>query len=140
PTRWQAMFHPDILRLALRDKLGAEPQLVYKRAGPGFAFEGGTGRWLFVVLAAVFALPLLVARWRGRFERAALAWAAIYPGLWGLVLWTLVTISSIPGVRWNEAALVLVPFDLALPFLGEERRHRYARVRVVMLLAISILC
>lgn len=140
PTRWQAMFHPDILRLALRDKLGAEPRLVYQRQGPPFAFEGGTGRWLFLVLAGVFALPLLVARWRKRFETAALAWAVLYPGLWGLVLWILVVLSSIPGLRWNEAALVLVPLDLALPLLDEERRYRYARARVVMLLVISVAC
>ncbi len=140
PTRWEAMFHPDILRIALRDKLGAEPRLIYQRKGPPFAQSGGTGRWVFLVLAGVFALPLLVARWRRRFEAAALAWAAIYPGLWGLVLWILVAISSITGVRWNEAVLVLVPFDLALPLLSEQRRARYARVRVVMLLVISIAC
>lgn len=140
PTRWQAMFHPDILRIALRDTLGAEPRLLYQRKGPPFALEGGTGRWLFAVLALVFSLPLLVARWRRRFETAALAWAVIYPGLWGLVLWIVVVLSSIPGVRWNEAVLVLVPLDLALPLLDEERRFRYARARVVMLLAISVAC
>ena len=35
---------------------------------------------------------------------------------------------------------MLVPFDLALPLLSEQRRARYARVRVVMLLVISIAC
>jgi hypothetical protein len=140
PSRWGAMFHPDILRVTLKDELGAEPRLIYKRAGPPFALSGGTGRWLFLVLAAVFSLPLLAARWRRRYERAALAWAVLYPGLWGLVLWVLVILSSIPGLRWNEAALVLVPLDLALPLLDEGRRYRYARARVVLLLAISILC
>lgn len=140
PTRWQAMFHPEILRLEVTQNLGAQPRLLYKRKGPDFATSGHTGRWLFLALAAVFALPLALATWRKRAQRLATAWAALYLGLWGLVIWGLVIVSSIPGVRWNEAVFVLVPFDLALPFLGVERRRRYARARVIGLLAVSILC
>jgi hypothetical protein len=140
PTVWEAMFHPEVLRREVTLRLGVEPKLIYKRNGPEFPHQGGTGRWLFLLLIVVFTLPLVIARWKQRFERAALAWAMLYPGLWGLVIWSLVVLSSIPGVRWNEAVLVMVPFDLALPFLGETRRRKYARVRVVMLLAISALC
>jgi hypothetical protein len=42
-------------------------------------------------------------------------------------------------VRWNEAVFVMMPFDGALPFLGEARRRKYARARVVGLLAVSAL-
>jgi hypothetical protein len=73
-------------------------------------------------------------------ERIALAWAALYLGLWGLIIWALVAVSAIPGVRWNEAVLVFVPFDLALPFVGIALRRRYARGRVIALLLISALC
>lgn len=139
-TRWRAMFHPDVLRTTLRDTLGAEPYALYQRRGAPFPVSGGSGRWLFLVLIAVFSLPLLVAKLLRRYEGAALAWAVLYPGLWGLVLWILVVLSSIPGVRWNEAVLVLVPLDLALPLLDESRRVRYARARVVMLLVLSIAC
>lgn len=140
PTLWDAMFHPDVLRLEVTRRFGAEPRLVYQRTGPAFPHQGGTGRWLFLVLAGVFALPLLLAQWRRRFETVALGWAALYLGLWGLILWGLVIVSSIPGIRWNEVAFVLVPFDLALPFLAVARRRRYAQARVVLLLAVSALC
>ncbi|MBA3460524.1 MAG: DUF4105 domain-containing protein [Deltaproteobacteria bacterium] len=140
PTVWEAMFHPEVLRHEVTKRYRVEPKLIYKRNGPEFPHEGGTGRWLFLVLILVFTLPLVIARWKERFTRAALAWAVLYPGTWGLLIWILVVLSSIPGMRWNEAVLVLVPFDLALPFLGETRRRKYARVRVMMLLAISALC
>ncbi|MBL0214432.1 MAG: DUF4105 domain-containing protein [Myxococcales bacterium] len=140
PSLWDAMFHPDVLRLEVTRRFGVEPRLVYQRKGPGFPHEGGTGRWLFLVLAAVFALPLVVAQWRRRFQRVALVWATLYLALWGLILWSLVIVSSIPGVRWNEVVFVLMPFDLALPFLGVARRRRYAQARVVLLLAVSALC
>jgi hypothetical protein len=72
-------------------------------------------------------------------ERAALIFATVHLVVWGLVVWTLVAISSIPGVRWNEVVLVLVPFDVVLPFLGEARRRRYAAIRVAGLLLVSAL-
>ncbi|CAN5918733.1 hypothetical protein BH11MYX3_BH11MYX3_20510 [soil metagenome] len=140
PSLWEAMFHPDILRLEVTKRFGAEPTLIYKRTGPEFPHQGGTGRWLFLVLAAVFSLPLLVAQWLRKLERVAVVWATLYLGLWGLIIYSLVIVSSISGVRWNEVALVLMPFDLALPFLGIERRRTYARLRVVLLLGVSALC
>ena len=47
-------------------------------------------------------------------SRAALVWATLYLTLWGLVVWSLAIVSSIPGVRWNENLLVLVPLDIVL--------------------------
>jgi hypothetical protein len=85
-------------------------------------------------------LPLALARWRKRGERVALAWATVWLAGWGVLIWTLVAISGIAGIRYNEVALVLVPFDLALPFLGAERRRKYARVRVIGILLVSMLC
>ena len=140
PTLWQAMFHPDILRHEVAVRFGAEPKLLYKRTGPEFPHDGGTGRGWFLLLVAVFSLPLLVAQWRRRFERVALVWATLYPALWGLILYALVIVSSIPGVRLNQNIFVLMPFDLVLPFLGEVRRRRYARLRVIGLLGVSTLC
>ena len=43
---------------------------------------------------------------------------------------SLVILSAIPGLRWNEVVFVLIPFDVLLPFLGVERRRRYARFRL----------
>ena len=84
--------------------------------------------------------PLLLATWRRRFQKAALIWSTLFLAFWGLLIWTLVVISSIKGVRWNEAVFVMMPLDVALPFLKAERRRSYARVRLVILLLVSALC
>ncbi|HEY5924194.1 MAG TPA: DUF4105 domain-containing protein [Kofleriaceae bacterium] len=155
PSLWQAMFHPDVLRQHVTTALGVPPRLIYKRQGEPFPTGGSTWRWPMLVIALVFTLPLVLAlrlrsrtariddtgpTWRRRFERIALAWATIYLALWGLIVWGLAIVSSIPGVRWNENLLVLVPLDIVLPFLGAERRRRYARVRVAGLFLVSALC
>jgi hypothetical protein len=149
PTVWEAMFYPAVLREQIRAAFGVEPRLLNARTGRPIVERASLrGRFGMLLVALVFALPLAVlrlrARWRGAVatwsERAAVAWAALYLGLWGLAIWSLVAISAIPGIRWNECALVLVPLDLALPFLGAERRRRYARVRVAGLLFASALC
>ena len=140
PTLWQAMFHPDVLRQRIEVSLGVEPHLIYARRGPPFPTTGSTGRFGMIVIALAFTLPLLVARWRRRFQRVALVVATVPLALWGLAVWSLVVLSPIEGVRWNEVALVVVPFDAMLPFLGETKRRRYARIRIVMLLLVSALC
>lgn len=139
PTLWEAQFHPDMLRQAVTTKLGAQPVLVYERRGPPFPAHGSKGRPLTILLAFVFALPLLAARWRRRFEKPALIWASVPLILWGILTWGLSIISSIPMFRWNEAVCVFVPFDIALPLLGERRRRAYARVRLAMVLVASVL-
>lgn len=139
PTLWQAMFHPEVLRQQVMTTLGVQPRLIYKRQGPAFPTSGSTWRLQMLALALVFSLPLLVATWRRRLERAAIAWATLYLTVWGLVVWSLAIVSSIPGVRWNENVLVLVPLDIVLPFLSRERRRQYARVRVAGLLLVSAL-
>jgi hypothetical protein len=139
PTVWEAMFLPDVLRQEIAAQLGVAPTLVYKRKGPAYPDSGPSGRIPMLALALVFAVPLALARWRKRFERTALAWATVWLAGWGVLLWTLAALSGIAGVRYNEAVLVLVPFDVVLPFLGAGRRRTYVRARVAMLLVISAL-
>lgn len=139
PTLYQAMFSPDVLRAEVTLRFHAEPHLLYKRVGPDFPHEGGTGRWKFILVAVAFALPLLLAQWRRRFERLALVAATGYLALWGAIIYALVIGSSLAAIRWNEVALVLMPFDLALPFLSIPHRQRYAQLRVVLLVAVSAL-
>ncbi|HUJ58030.1 MAG TPA: DUF4105 domain-containing protein [Kofleriaceae bacterium] len=139
PTLWQAMFHPDVLRQQVEDKLHVPARRLYKRRGPAFPSDGPTDRLPALGIALVFALPLLVATWRRRFQRLALAWATLYLALGGVVIWGLVLVSSIPGVRWNEAVFVLMPLDVVLPLLRPARRRTYARVRVIGLALVSAL-
>jgi len=142
PDNYEAMFLPDVLRTEVEARLGARPELVYTRRGPSFPSDPGMGgRWLWLLLAALFAAPLALSRtvWRGSHERAALAAAAIPLSLLGLLLWTLAIASPLPEVRWNEVLLVFMPWDLALVFLGRERRRLYARVRCGELALVSLL-
>ena len=140
PTLWQAMFHPDVLRQQVANNLGVAPRIIYKRQGPPFPTTGSTWRLQMLLISLVFSVPLLIAIWRRRFVRPAVAWATVYLALWGLMIWGLALVSSIPGVRWNENVFVLVPLDIALPFLSVERRRQYALVRVLGLLLASALC
>jgi len=139
PTVWEAMYHPFVLRDEVEARFGAKPTVVYLRRGPPIPEDGPTGRLWVVVIALVLLTPLAVATWRGRYQRAALAFAAIPVGLMGLLLWGMASVSTIPTVRWNEALFLYLPIDLALPFLGERRRTQYARVRLGMVIVVSLL-
>lgn len=140
PTLWQAMFHPLVLREHVANRLGVQPRIVYKRQGPTFPTSGSTWRLQVLAIALCFTLPLLVATWRRRFERAAVAWATVYLAFWGCLIWGLAIVSSIPGIRWNENVFVFVPLDIALPFVSRELRRRYAQIRVAGLFLVSALC
>jgi len=139
PSIWEAMFHPAVLRLQVASQLGVSPRLVYRRIGPEFPQGGSTWRWQMLGIGFVFAFPLAIAVWRRRFVRAAVAWAAVYLTVWGVVIWGLAIVSSIPGIRWNELVLVFTPFDVVLPFLAGDRRRHYARIRVSLLILVSLL-
>jgi hypothetical protein len=136
------MFHPDVIRAQVEKTLGVKPVLIYARTGPPFPQTGDNGHWKLFLIALAFCLPLIAARhfgWGRRATTAAVAFAVLYIFLWGLIVWTAAIVSSIPGLRWNENVFVFVPFDIALPFLGERRRRAYARVRLVMLMLVSLL-
>jgi hypothetical protein len=134
PTVWQAMFHPDVLRQEIAAQLGVAPKRLNARNGQPFPDTGPSGALPMLAFAALFVVPLAIRRNRG-----TLAWATVWLAGWGAIIWALVALSGIAGIRYNEVALVFVPFDIALPFLGEVRRERYARWRVAELLAVSLL-
>jgi hypothetical protein len=138
-TLWQAMFHPFVLRDEVTKKFGVEAERVYTRRGPPIPEDGPTGRGWVLLIGLGFALPLALSKLLGRGERAAVGFAAFGLGLVGLIIWTAAIVSTIPGRRWNEAVLFYVPFDLVYPFLGEHRRRQYARVRLLLVVAASLL-
>ena len=140
PTIWQSMFHPDMLREQVALKLGVAPVALYERRGPPFPTTGSTGRWATILIALVLGVPLWLARRWPRWRRIALALATFELAIWGITIWATVILSSIAMLRWNEAVFVFVPFDIVLPWLSPARRRNYARGRVVMVLAVSLLC
>jgi hypothetical protein len=139
PSLWEAMFHPYVLRDQVQVRFGAAPRTIYSRRGPPIPDDGPTGRVWSLLIGLTFAVPLALARWRGRGERAAVAVAAVPVALIGLIIWSAAIVSQIPGLRWNEAVFLYTPFDLVLPFLAVPSRRRYAKVRLGMVMVVSLL-
>lgn len=139
PDLWEAMFLPDYLRSVVHDRLGAEPVVIYQRRGPPLTEGTSSGRMWVVLFALLLAIPLVVARWRGRFERLALGWAAVVLFLVGFIVWFLALVTAVEEFRYNENLFIFLPTDLALLFLGPTRRTLYARIRVVMVVLASLL-
>ncbi|MCA9523742.1 MAG: DUF4105 domain-containing protein [Myxococcales bacterium] len=147
-TPWQAMFLPHLLRTALERHFGARPIVVYRRRGRPFSRIPPPVWYGWILLAALLATPIAVARWRelrGLPLRLAIALPTLVLTLISLAIWTLVLFSTPQELRWNEAALLFWPSDILLPFLGDSWRRRYARIRLssfvilIVLLAIGVL-
>lgn len=139
PTVWQAMFHPDILRTEVSLRLSAPPELIYRRHGPPFPTRGKTGRLHFLAVAVALAVLLFIAHAVRRYQSATLWMVGVALALLGALVWALVIASPIPAVRCNEAVFVVMPTDLALPVLSPVWRRRYARIRLAILAAVSLL-
>lgn len=139
PSYWERMFLPQYLREAVQKKWKIEPVVLYERKGDPPLDDGPSGRFLFALVIIALTAPVWATRLWGRFERTGLAVSLIPQFILGFVLWMLAIISTLPYVRWNESCLVLFPFDLAMLFLREDRRRKYARARVVMLVLVALL-
>ncbi len=99
----------------------------------------GLGGWSLLV-PLFFVAGLAGAFHPRRGEGLAIGFATIHLVLWGLFVWTLVLLSPIPSLQWNECALAVIPTDVILPFLGPAKRRIYARIRVAILVLASLLC
>jgi len=139
-SRWEGMFLPRYLRAAVAERWGAAPVVLYQRKGPAFSADPGPVRAFWLLFAALLALPPVLARRRRLSERAQrwlLLPTALVLGLAGLTIWALAALGTLPELQLNEAGLVLLPFDGALPLLKAPSRRRYARTRLVMLVTVS---
>jgi hypothetical protein len=134
------MFHPDVLRLAVENKLGVEAEEIYVRKGPPYQSEPATTRPWMLLISVFFTAWLALARWRGRWERAGIVVASIPLVVWSILVWTILFLIKIDWVRWNEALFLFLPTDIALFFLKDRWLRLYARARLGMVLVISLLC
>ena len=103
------------------------------------ALWAGLGGWSLLV-PVFFIAGLAGAFHPRRGEGLAIGFATIHLVLWGVFVWTLVLLSPIPSLQWNECALAVIPIDIVLPFLGPSKRRIYARVRVAIMVLASLLC
>jgi hypothetical protein len=146
------MFLPQYLREAVAKRFGIQPVPVFVRKecrgsqakncierGVDVPDDGPSGRVLMALVLVLLTAPAWATRLWGRFQRTGLALAVIPYVLLGSILTFLAVISPLPYVHVNESCLVFFPLDIAVLFLGEERRRLYARGRVVMLALFALL-
>jgi hypothetical protein len=135
PTRWQAMFHPDVLRLVVWERLGVAPQLVAERHGPALVGPPRAGQrlivWVAVALAALAGLLVASGHWFLR--RLGLVLAGVVLGVLALVVDVMDFYCLLVDLHGNEAALVLLPTDLALAVLRGRPLSIYLDVRLALL-------
>lgn len=140
PTYWERMFLPQYLREAVQDKWGIEPYVAYERRGAPPLDHSPSGRVVFALVILALTAPAWATRLWGRFQRVGLALAVVPYVLLGVVFWGILLVSPLDYLRWNETCLVLLPADVLLfAFLSPERRRKYARLRVGMLVLIALL-
>ncbi len=139
PTFWQAMFLPRKLRAAVTEKLGVKPVVLYQRKGAPFPHSGSSGRGWTFLFSLLLALPAIATRLLRRRQKLGLAISGSLLGFLGFMLWLVAIVSPLNELRWNEALFLFVPTDFALPFLSMERRRKYARVRLGMIVLSSLL-
>ncbi len=133
PTRWEAMFLPAVLRSEVSERLHAQPVAVHVRPPSPPSGSPLMGR-VSIALAALALAALSLSR---RLRPAARVIGAITAGIAGFVVWTLCLATSLPELSHNLVLGVLLPVDLALPWMPLRVRDRYARVRFVMALGAS---
>jgi hypothetical protein len=140
-TTWEAMFLPEVLRDAIEKGAGEKPEVLYLRRGPPVEGAIWTGDALIAGTGILLALMILLASWTGRrrLVRAMLTLTGFLLGSAGLFLWTLALASAFSELIYNEVLLLLVPTDIALPFLGPRFRARYIRVRLAVIAIAGLL-
>jgi hypothetical protein len=137
PTRFDAMFLPDVLRDEVESRLGVSPEVVLVRVGP--LAEGDTyaaRRLLWGVAIALAALAALLLRVAPRAARIALG---LLLGLAGLVVDAFCAVTSGSDLARNELLLVFVVTDFSLVFLRGAWRRGYLLLRIGGLGAVSLL-
>jgi hypothetical protein len=140
-TTWEAMFLPDVLRAEARHTWQVPPVARCRRMGTMTAGDPGAGQRLLVHVAGALGALSALASWRlgPRGRRAARVALAGLLGVAALALWTLAAVSPLPELRVNECLLLLAPTDFVLATGDEARATRYARLRVLGVLAVLAL-
>ena len=138
-THWELLYLPSYMRETFETEFGATPEVVYQREGPPPPDEGPSGRFILVLIILLLTTPAWMTRMLGSYERAGIAAAVALPVVIGVLLWTIVAVSPVGYLRWNEAIFIFVPTDAVLPFFRRRWVRLYAKVRLFALLAVTAL-
>ncbi len=136
-SSWESMFLPEVLMDNVELQLGAPPEVVYLRKGSAPPAPSSPLSRAFIVLFVGVILALMLRQIRRHPTRVRIG-AGLLGGT-GLLLWIFAALTRVPELRENELLLVLVPFDLVMPFLAERGLPRYLVLRKLQLAFVLIL-
>jgi hypothetical protein len=128
PTQWEAMFLPEGLRDGVRDRFGASIEKVAEQQAVVLPTSRAVGRIVLIVLAVVLASVVRFSAKRARM-RIGIATVAIVLGVMAIVAELVALLVVWPEFRQNWALAVLLPTDLAMPWLHDRYLRIYAMAR-----------
>lgn len=138
PTRFDAMFLPDVLRAEVAAELGALPEVVLAREAPLQEGKPEAGRdLLFGVAGLLCAITALLCQVSPRGARIALG---ALLGLAGLIVDLLCGLALGSDLARNELLLVFVATDIFLAFLRGPWLRGYLLLRLLELGFVGVLC
>ena len=138
PSVYEGMFLPSVLRREVELELGATPEQVYARSAPLPASRMGLYAGWGPLLGGLFVGVLALGQRFARLQRLSRALVGVALATLGLLPWAVAIVSSVPELRVNEALLVFVPCDVTLAWLRDRTLRRYLRIRLGLLLLVSI--
>lgn len=138
PNGWEIMYVPSALRDGVLDRFGAAVESVAERQAVILPTSRSVGK------VALFVLSLLLfatVRGAARFARlrSALFAVGFVLGTLGAAVGMVAALVVWPELSRNWALAVLLPTDLALPYLSPPWLVRYARIRIAMVGLLGLL-
>ncbi len=138
PNGWEVMYTPTGLQGGVQERLGAPIEKLEDRKAVILPTSRAVGRIaLFFLAFALFAAVRLLAR-RGNVRRALFAMGFVL-GTLGAALVLVTSLVVWSEITHNWALALLVPTDLALPWLPRRWLVGYARVRIAIAAVLGVL-
>lgn len=138
PNGWEVMYTPTGLQSGIQERLGAPIEKLEDRKAVILPTSRAVGRIaLFFLAFALFATVRLLAR-RGNVRRALFAMGFVL-GTLGTALVLVTSLVVWSEITHNWALALLVPTDLALPWLPRRWLVGYARARIAIAVVLGVL-
>ncbi len=140
-TPYEAMFLPRMLRRAVHQELGSEPEILYTRRAPLPPGNAGAARyWIWVVSLAFAATTFFITMWGSeRLARTIRVVAGSTLGGLGTLLLLMAIASPESEIRYNENLLVFLATDWLFVTGRLGWLNRYASLRLAELLSVGTL-
>jgi hypothetical protein len=131
PTPWEAMLLPSVLRDGVSECFQTQPEQLQERMEAVLATSRAIGRMAVFFLAFVLFVSVRIALRRGKLRGGLMIVGGVLGSL-ALSMELAALLVKWPEVSHNWALLLILPTDLALPYLSGKRLVLYIRVRLAM--------